>query len=696
MVQPWIKNAVAVLIIGLVGVGISLSIWAGRQVDAIRGPSLMVQDTSENIWVLSDKVIYKLDQRGFPLDVVRLSQLGIYYPLGDFYPHPSGDIIVAIMATQEIKRYNSEGKLLSSFAIKEVDPDQNYGALKFALDLTTDRYFVTDTRNHQVSIFNANGDPQGGFGQKGAMEHQFHFPNRISFGHDDLLYIADTNNHRISVRNRQGTSPFSIPTVDLAGYRYEWPTHFSFGPHDAITVINRDRALEEGELVIVKPHKGIIRRILLPLGTQPENVLVRRDDFLVTDLKGLRILRISHDGTLQGSFGVGTFQTALSTALAKREWFQMIQQFSIRGLIFLVCLLLIGLVIERGMTSNKAKKDGSQPTWLATKPLMVEPTTRTRKATTIVGIAVALLIASVASVFHSTDQSNVVILLVALTACIGGLMLLVRGTKEGLFRSGKIREMEKILRRHETTIGKSLKPGETVQLYNFVNRRKGIRTPFLKPLMDIDMVLLVVTNQRILLFKMDLWGWRLNNIQEISFYGIYEVNLEPPSKWDQRLLKGLGVGWLSLKLREEERAISFQIPLPGQAELIQQEIKKGQSTSPVEFMGIRRICRNCYSSIPTLEIICPGCRRKIQTPWRIAILSMLYPGLGQLANQDLFKGVLFLTLNTFTLLFLLITLLTWYRGTAEVAPTAITTAIRVFLTIWISSVVDAYYTARRS
>jgi hypothetical protein len=504
------------------------------------------------------------------------------------------------------------------------------------------------------------------------------------------------------VLNRQGEPQISIPVIETPNIAAYWyPTHFSFGPGDAITVINRDGALEEGELVTVKQNKGVIRKISLPLGTWPENVVVRQNDFLVTDIEGMRILRISHNGTLHGNFGEGAFQTALSTGLAKRDRFQMIQKSSQQGLILLVCLLFVAFAFDQGIIFIKQKKDylkdNLQPPWLDIQYVPIDSMTVKRKVAFVTGTIAFVIMAEsfmIFSPYHPIGEFVSVIILMAFF--VGIFFPAAWATRAGLYRKSQIQRIRNFLRRHQTVLGQVLMSGEKVWLYTLANQRQGKLTTFRRPMIGVHTIFLVVTTHRILLLGTDIIGGCLRSIWEVSFHGIHEVSLEVASRWDRLFFKWFGSGWLSFRLREADWGIGFQIPfLPDQAEVIRQAIEAGQAASLVTFVGIRRICVHCFSSITPPETICPGCHHKIPSPSRAATLSMLYPGLGQLANQGLLKGILFLVISTPTLLILLRNLLTWYRGSAEVSPRTLLTLLVVFVAIWISSVVDAYYTAKR-
>ena len=117
----WVK-IIALVVSGLIGGGVYLSIWADKKAEQIEGPTIMRKDARDHIWVLVQTDLYEFDSGGSLLHQISLPELNIHSPLGDFQPEPSGDLLVAVMGTQQILHFNPTGNLKRTFSIKILKP----------------------------------------------------------------------------------------------------------------------------------------------------------------------------------------------------------------------------------------------------------------------------------------------------------------------------------------------------------------------------------------------------------------------------------------------------------------------------------------------------------------------------------------------------------------------------------------------
>ena len=66
-----------------------------------------------------------------------------------------------------------------------------------------DEIAVTDSANHRIQIFLADGTHSRSFGRRGNGKGQFNYPNGITF-YDNNMIVSDTYNHRIQIFDDQG------------------------------------------------------------------------------------------------------------------------------------------------------------------------------------------------------------------------------------------------------------------------------------------------------------------------------------------------------------------------------------------------------------------------------------------------------------------------------------------------------------
>jgi hypothetical protein len=164
--KPLAKIAL-VLTVVLTGLLVYASYWAEEKAASIEGPWLMVEDTNKNIWILEEPDVYELSPQGNLLKAVNLKAMGIHGVVTDFLPLSSGGFLIAIADTQQIYKYSEPGKLEHAFSIKQLGRENYNGAFKFAVAPDTGDYFVADTLEHRILIFDPEGSPKGGFGSRG-------------------------------------------------------------------------------------------------------------------------------------------------------------------------------------------------------------------------------------------------------------------------------------------------------------------------------------------------------------------------------------------------------------------------------------------------------------------------------------------------------------------------------------------------
>lgn len=78
---------------------------------------------------------------------------------------------------------------------------------------------------------------------------------------------------------------------------------------------------------------------------------------------------------------------------------------------------------------------------------------------------------------------------------------------------------------------------------------------------------------------------------------------------------------------------------------------------------------------------------------RAALLSVLYPGIGQLYNGALWKGILFLVLYTVTLCKALQLFMDWYLQYIEVSLENLLFWTSIVVLVWFLAILEAYHEA---
>jgi hypothetical protein len=272
------------------------------------------------------------------------------------------------------------------------------------------------------------------------------------------------------------------------------------------------------------------------------------------------------------------------------------------------------------------------------------------------------------------------------------LLILMKGLKDGLLRERQFKNVEKIFRRYIPVLNQILMPEEKVRFYTLARRLPDAMEAVLTHgVMSIHMGLIVITTQRALFLATDLFAHQLRQIHEASLSEFRETRKDPPKKLFGRFGNPAGAGTLTLYFTADSPPIRFQFFWSRLVEEAVAAIEEGRSHSRSSFQGFREICLNCYTPLFPSQIVCPKCRNAARPRWNPAFLSLTYPGLGQLANRSLLKGVFFLTVFTLALLQVVVQLLFLYRGTTEVSPSTVVQSAVLALLLWIGSAADAHY-----
>ncbi len=115
----------------------------------------------------------------------------------------NGSILVADSELKRIVRLSIDGKTLGSFG--EGVLSRPTGLVR---DAVNKRIYVVDTREHNIKVFDDDGDLIDVLGYKGDRAGEFNAPTHITLS-KDRLYVTDTLNARIQVLDLDG-EPLSV------------------------------------------------------------------------------------------------------------------------------------------------------------------------------------------------------------------------------------------------------------------------------------------------------------------------------------------------------------------------------------------------------------------------------------------------------------------------------------------------------
>jgi len=150
------------------------------------------------------------------------------------------------------------------------------------------RIAVTDTRNHQIILFDSYLVVELVFGSYGSAPGRLHAPEGVAFGREGDLVVADTGNRRIQVFDAVGKFIRTIPAE---------------GGENPLMSPRRAFVAEDGKVFVADPEAGKVFvfdpdgravRSIVPAGApefRPTDVAVDRDGLVyVTDLAASSLL----------------------------------------------------------------------------------------------------------------------------------------------------------------------------------------------------------------------------------------------------------------------------------------------------------------------------------------------------------------------------------------------------------------------
>ena len=73
-----------------------------------------------------------------------------------------------------------------------------------AIDKENKVLYVVDTVEHQVKVFNLEGDLEGVIGKRGVADGEFNYPTNIFIDNKGLIYVTDSMNFRVQIFNSEG------------------------------------------------------------------------------------------------------------------------------------------------------------------------------------------------------------------------------------------------------------------------------------------------------------------------------------------------------------------------------------------------------------------------------------------------------------------------------------------------------------
>ncbi|MBI3762981.1 MAG: SMP-30/gluconolactonase/LRE family protein, partial [Chloroflexi bacterium] len=112
-----------------------------------------------------------------------------------------GDVFVSDTWNHRVQKFDANGNVLTTWGTFGTGEGNNFamwGPRGLAVD-SQDRVYVADTGNKRILVFDADGNALGQVGSPGSLDGQFDEPVGVAVAADGRIFVADTWNQRVQV-----------------------------------------------------------------------------------------------------------------------------------------------------------------------------------------------------------------------------------------------------------------------------------------------------------------------------------------------------------------------------------------------------------------------------------------------------------------------------------------------------------------
>ncbi len=488
----------------------------------------------------------------------------------------------------------------------------------------TGNLFVSDGANHRIHVFDQSYRYQRSFGQEGNGYGEFRFPNDMAFDESGSLLIANTTRSVIDVYRPDGQ--YLSTLVKSTGDRiYRYPTNFIVTP-DRLLVLENDGYLERGKVRVYDRTGKRVGELDLGDGQIIGGLVAYGNTIYLTD-SGNRELKTF---SLTDLHPLGTFSYEFDAQCV--DWRREAGFFKWLSLGSLLALLLFCAPVF--IFYLKIKKEESKKIALSDLSALTEQAqgdAATQPADLILGIpvnprqqtmAIILLITPFVCIPLGVVIAKTISPLLAIVIMLSGLLSLLAGIKafikSGAFADRMRKQTELIVKKIVREGKLVLQPGEQVERIAYAQQKTSA----------LDVYLLVFTTKRLLLYSLS-WG-NVARIEQFPFESIRTV--EPPKK---DFFTAKPFVQATLTAGGEKRDCKFYHFKEDYLRLLGEEFSRRISKASGVPHAV--LCLSCLQ--PMQGDYCLHCASKLTPDWAPVLLSLLFPGLGQLRNGEMQKGL---------------------------------------------------------
>lgn len=642
-------RAAMIALLLLVMAAVIVMVRAGQLLTHVSGAANLGADAQGRIWLTLNGALLRLAPDGGLQADFSLEQLGLGVPAA-LAPLPDGRVWVGSLSQERLVLLSPEGRQLAQ-AQPPPSAGGLFGTFHAAYEPRADRLVVTDTQNHRLLAFSGAGEFIAASGPALSVR----FPNGVAADAQGRLLLADTNHNTLAwvlpdLRPAPASPPPPAPMdLRVTAYWGIWPVFVSVAPDGVCYASWHSGKLLRGGVLAYAADGRYLHALPLDRLAEPQALLARGDDVLLAFKTGqdFSLRSYDRDGRDLGPFGDAAVQAHLQQASTHANQLRRMQKTArFAVLLGAVALLACALRLRR-------QRD------LAAAGSIVELRRSAPRGSTLLlaaalaGLVLLVVLAqlsglglSARAAMHAghSGLSGPLLLARVLLPLLFGLAVLggsAAWRSSAAFLDLQTRLMRRRMEAWAPHLTGMLAPGEKIEDY-------GVAPGVMRGR------LLLATSSRLLLLpnavassRRPLWQAAWKDIQGPTL---------PPKPW-----------WLWL-LNPPATAVDIETT-DGQPPLRVYAVSDLHVQQLVELVhgGLQRNFERTQPLRPAIALTAEAAAAATAPPARPlrgALLSLLFPGLGQLDQGRTWTG---LGLMLFALLILSGGLISWYVALRRIA-----------------------------
>lgn len=343
-------RAAMIALLLLVVAAVIVMVRAGQLLTHVSGAANLGADAEGRIWLTLDGELLRLAPGGELQAEFSLEQLGLGVPAA-LAPLPDGRVWVGSLSQDRLVLLSPEGRQLAQ-AQPPPSAGGIFGTFHAAYEPRADRLVVTDTQNHRLLAFSGAGEFIAASGPALSVR----FPNGVAADAQGRLLLADTNHNTLAwilpdLRPAPASTPPPAPMgLRVTAYWGIWPVFVSVAPDGVCYASWHSGKLLRGGVLAYAADGHYLHALPLDRLAEPQALLARGDDVLLAFKTGqdFSLRSYDRDGRDLGPFGDTAVQSRLEQASTHANHLRRMQK-TARSVVLIgaVALLACALRLRR-------------------------------------------------------------------------------------------------------------------------------------------------------------------------------------------------------------------------------------------------------------------------------------------------------------------------------------------------------------